>query len=117
LGQEYVEVICRSKISLGFVSSSNRDQYTMRTFEIPACNGFLLAQRTDRHMELFIEGKEAEFFESTEECADKINFYLEHESARKRIADGGYNRCLKSDYSLNRSLSLALLTVHKMKKF
>lgn len=107
-GRDYARVISRSRISLGYVSSSNGDEYTMRTFEIPACGGFFLAERTPTHQELFTEGKEAEFFGSTEECAEKIRFYLERESLRLKIAEQGYRRCLDSDYSLNRRLSEAI---------
>jgi spore maturation protein CgeB len=80
----------------------------MRTFEVPACKGFFLAERTATHQELFDEGKEAEFFGSIEECADKIRFYLNNESTRDRIAEQGYQRCLKSGYSLHRSVSRAI---------
>lgn len=109
--RDYVNVIAGSRISLGFVSSSNRDEYTMRTFEIPASKGFLLAERTPKHLELFEEGKEAEFFGSAQECAEKIRFYLAHESLRLKITEAGYKRCRDSDYSLHRSLRRALIQV------
>jgi hypothetical protein len=108
LAEDYVRVICGSQICLGFVSSSNRDEYSMRTFEIPACRGFFLAERTVTHQELFEEGKEAEFFDSPDECADKIRFYLKDETARHRIAEGGYRRCHASDYSLCARMDEAL---------
>jgi hypothetical protein len=108
LGEDYARVICGSKICLGFVSSSNRDEYTMRTFEIPACRGFLLAERTIAHQQLFTEGQEAEYFGSTEECADKIRFYLAHESARAQIAQQGFQRSHESDYSLRSSMARAV---------
>ena len=114
LGKAYADVLRRSRVSLGFVSSSNHDEYTMRTFEIPACQGFLLAERTTTHQELFIEGKEAEFFSSVEECADKIRFYLKEEALRRRIAAQGYLRCLDSDYSLRRRLRDALQQIEKL---
>lgn len=104
LGAEYVGVLQNSVISLAFISSSNRDEYSMRTFEIPACAGFMLAERTPTHCELFEEGKEAEFFESVDECADKIRFYLSNESVRRRIAQAGYERCTRDDYSLRRRM-------------
>ena len=116
LGEEYVHVICGSLISLGFVSSSNRDEYTMRTFEIPACKGFFLAERTPTHQELFVEGKEAEFFSSTEECADKIKFYLKSDGARDSIAEAGYQRCVKSDYSLQRSVANAVAQIKSLQE-
>lgn len=116
LGKDYVQVICGSRISLGFVSSSNQDEYTMRTFEIPACKGFFLAERTPAHQELFVEGKEAEFFSSTEECADKIRFYLKKEDARDAIAEAGYRRCLESDYSLHRSIADAVAQIQSLQE-
>ena len=114
LGEDYVRVICGSKISLGFVSSSNRDEYTMRTFEIPACKGFFLAERTPAHQQLFVEGQEAEFFGSVEECADKIRFYLRADSERDRIAERGYRRCLQSDYSLRSSMAKAVAQIRSL---
>jgi spore maturation protein CgeB len=80
----------------------------MRTFEVPACKGFFLAERTPTHQELFEEGKEAEFFGSVEECAEKIRFYLKKETVRNRVAERGYQRCLNSGYSLHRSMSSAI---------
>jgi len=95
---DYTRVIWDSKISLAFVSSGNRDEYNGRTFEIPGAGGFFLAERTPKHQALYEEGKEAEFFSSADECADKIKFYLTHEEARRRIAAAGYERCIRSDY-------------------
>jgi hypothetical protein len=108
LGEDYVRVIHESRICLAFVSSSNRDEYSMRTFEIPACMGFMLAERTPAHQALFEEGAEAEFFDSVDECADKARFYLRDEGARHRIARAGQRRCLDSDYSLRRRLRDAM---------
>ncbi|MBI4726231.1 glycosyltransferase [candidate division TA06 bacterium] len=107
-GEGYAKTIAGSKISLGFVSFSNRDEFSMRSFEIPACRGFFLGQRTGVHRELYREGVEAEFFDGAEECADKIRFYLSHDSAREKVASAGYKRCIESDYSLEGSLRQAL---------
>ena len=108
VNEGYVQILCGAKICLGFVSSSNKDEYTMRTFEIPACKGFFLAERTPTHQVLFEEGKEAEFFDSADECAEKIKFYLANDTAREEIAEAGYRRCIESDYSLQRRVSDAV---------
>jgi spore maturation protein CgeB len=106
--QAYGEVLRASKIALGFVSSTNRDQYSMRSFEIPACGAMLLAERTDAHEDLFAEGREAEFFESAEECADKCRYYLEHDGARKRIAAAGCAKVSRIEHSLATRMADAL---------
>lgn len=83
-------------ISLGLLCHENRDLHTSRTFEIPACGGFMLAERSEEHRLYFAEDKEAVYFQSFEEMLDKIRFYIGHDEARQRIARAGYERCLRS---------------------
>jgi len=107
-GDDYARALTGSKISIGFLRKACPDQHTTRTFEIPACGSMLLADRTQEHQEFFEEGKEAEFFDSCEELLEKTKFYCSNESARKRIAKGGYKRCIEGGYTYVRRLSTAL---------
>jgi hypothetical protein len=95
-GADYRRALCASKIGACFFSKWNRDQYTNRSWEIPACGVFLLSERTPAMQEFYCEGKEAEFFEGPEEFIDKVQFYLRDETARKRIAAAGYARVIAS---------------------
>ncbi len=95
-GTDYRKALCASKIGTCFFSKWNRDQYTNRSWEIPACSVLLLSERTPAMQEMYVEGVEAEFFESSAEFNDKVQFYLRNDSARKRIAAAGYARVVAS---------------------
>lgn len=110
-GDEYAKGICATRINLGFLRKINRDLQTSRTFEIPACGGFMLAERTEEHLRLFEEDKEAAYFSSNEELLGKVRYYLKHEEERKVIAFAGRQRCLNSGYSHHERLEYMLSIV------
>lgn len=96
--EDYVRALCCAKIGLGLLSKYVPETATARTFQIPASGTFLLAERTEEHMQYFEEGKEAEFFGNEKELRDKIKYYLAHPDERERIAAAGMKRCHNSGY-------------------
>ena len=104
-GVDYLRALANTKIALGLLGKHIPETTTTRSFEIPAMGIFLLAERTDDHLALFEEGKEAECFGDDEELKDKIRFYLANDEARKRIAAAGRERCLRSAYSSTEQLA------------
>lgn len=114
-GDEYAKAICAFDINLAFLRKINRDLQTQRSVEIPACGGFMLAERTTEHLELFKEGKEAAFFDSREELLEKVRYYLNHEDERRRIAQAGRDKCLKSGYSYHERIKEMLRIVYELK--
>jgi hypothetical protein len=107
-GAAYREAVWRSKINLSFLTHSNHDEFAHKSFEIAACGGFLLAERSEGHAERFEEDKEAVFFAGFEECAAKIRRYLPDEAARARIAAAGRERAVRSGYSNDVQMALVV---------
>jgi spore maturation protein CgeB len=96
-GQSYATAICSAKVNLAIMSSHSigfEDQTTTRTYEIPACGGFMLHERSPELLTLFTKDEEVACFESPEELAAKVKCYLSDAPARRAIAMAGYWRCV-----------------------
>ena len=111
---EYREAIWRSKINLSFLTHSNQDEFTQKSFEIAGCGGFLLAERSEGHSLRFVEGEEAVFFSGYEELVRQIRRYLPDEAARRRIAAAGSARAERDGYHNDRQVELILERATKL---
>jgi spore maturation protein CgeB len=59
----------------------------MRSFEVPAMGGCMLAEDTDDHREIFgEEGNAVCYFKNTTELLVKLRWLVEHERDRHRLA-------------------------------
>jgi spore maturation protein CgeB len=105
---DYREAIWRSRVNLSFVTHLNEDDIGHKSVEIAACQGFLLALRCEGHQAIFEEDREAVFFSSVEECADKCRFYLAHPELREAIAHRGRARAVRSGYDNDTQLARIL---------
>lgn len=97
--EDYNKALSAFDISLCFLRKKNYDLQTTRTMEIPACGSLLMAERTEEHLQLFEENKEAVYFSDNEELYRKCKYYLDHENERAQIAAEGHRRCASSGYS------------------
>ena len=91
-GDAYAKALGGAKICLCFLSKLNRDTYTRRCFEIPACGKVMLAERTDELMQFFKEDEEACFFSSPDELVRKAQWLINNPDIRERIAQAGLRR-------------------------
>ena len=99
VGREKLLAFGCTKIGLAFLRKVNRDTYTDRSFEIPACGAFMLAERSAEHALLYQEDKEIACFASPDELADKVRYYLTHEDERQQIAEAGYQRVIAGKHT------------------
>jgi spore maturation protein CgeB len=80
-----------AKISLCLVRRANRDGHTMRSFEVPAMGGCMLAEDTEEHREIFgAEGHAMVYFNSIPQMVEKARWLLAHEEERKRLASAAH---------------------------
>lgn len=89
LGRDFRHAVAGAKIAVNFVRRSNRDDHSMRTFEIPACGGFMLAERTPEHEALLVEGRDAAFFGGVDDFVAKVTYFMDRTEDRARIAELG----------------------------
>jgi hypothetical protein len=95
----YAAAIQSAKVCLGLLSKENRDLHTTRSLEIPSLGGVLCAQRTEEHLALYEEDREAVFWNSAEECAAKCHALLSDEGWRRSVAENGRQRYLKNGWT------------------
>lgn len=94
LGRDFRIALASTKIALNFIRHANRDDHSERTFQIPACGAFMLAERTDEQIRLLAEGREAAYFQTPQELVEKVRRYLKHDSDRDMVAMAGHRRII-----------------------
>ena len=113
LGIKSPELICAltaaAKVNLCLVRRANRDGHVMRSFEIAAAGGCMLAQDTDEHREIF--GREDEavvYFRDAKEAAQRARELLCDSSERWRLAVNLHRRIVGSAHTYAHRLSTML---------
>lgn len=109
-GREYRLALQCSRVTLGLLSVGNRDLHTQRSAEVPYMGAVAFcAERTVEHQEMYLEGEEAEFWSTAEECAEKSFALLKDEPRRRQIASAAKAKveaaCLSNDLVMQRILN------------
>jgi spore maturation protein CgeB len=74
-------------VNLCLVRRANRDGHVMRSFEIAAAGGCMLAQDSGEHREIFgPEGEAVIYFRDAKEAAQRARALLRDSFERKRLA-------------------------------
>ncbi len=86
----YARACASSSIILGLNQSHDSALYfSNRIFLTLACGGFHLTHYVPRMEEVFDRGVHLDWFESRDECVERIEWYLGHPRECKRIAEQG----------------------------
>ncbi len=81
-----------TKIVVNTLTHKDVNSANARTFEAAGCGAFQLADWRPALEELFEPDKEIVLFQSRGDLKDKVDYYLSHPAARRRIADAGCRR-------------------------
>lgn len=65
-----------------------------RTFEVPACGGFLMTQPAEDLADYLEPGVDCATFGNFDELVERVRYYLNNEPERRAIAEHGYQRTL-----------------------
>lgn len=98
--KNYNKILASAKIALLFYSKRNRDEYTTRSFEIPAAGTMMMSIYTDTMAELFSPDSQAIYFKNPQELVEKCKKYLANDTLREKIAKAGYDRLIKDGHEI-----------------
>jgi hypothetical protein len=83
---ELPKAIAAASIALCLVRRVNRDGHSMRTYEVAAAGGCMLAEDTAEHRAILgPEGEAAVYFRSMDEMVRKARWLLDHADVRARL--------------------------------
>ena len=88
-GDELTQIYCASAVNLDTPRLYQRLTVTMRIFDILACGGFLLAERSNAMEAVFTEGVHLAYYDSHETLPDVIARWVSDPVGRQNIAAVG----------------------------
>ncbi|MCK4788756.1 MAG: glycosyltransferase [Desulfobacteraceae bacterium] len=95
-GLDMYRICARSKIVLNrHADASENYANNCRLYEATGMGALLVTEMKDNLGELFEPDKEVVTYSSADEAVEKIQYYLNHESARTTIAKAGQERTLR----------------------
>ena len=86
-GLRYTQLLNRSKIVF---NRSIRSEMNMRAYEATACGALLFMERENLEIQDFLKDGESCVLYGDDDLEEKLDYYLQHPEARRKIAAAGY---------------------------
>ncbi|KAI4450796.1 hypothetical protein C823_005333 [Eubacterium plexicaudatum ASF492] len=101
------KVFYGSKINLNFTIPNIKSGIPLRVWDVLGAGGFLITNYQPE-LELYFEpDKDLVIFESKQDLAQKVSYYLDHEEQRRKIAENGYKK-VKLNHSYKQRIAQML---------
>jgi spore maturation protein CgeB len=101
-----------AKVNLCLVRRANRDGHVMRSFEIAAVGGCMLAEDTEEHRAIFgADGEAVRYFRTPKEAAIRARLLIADSSERKRLACSVRTRIVGGAHTYRDRLAIMLQVV------
>jgi hypothetical protein len=108
IGEAYRVATRQARFAVNLVRRANRDTHVMRTFEVPACGGCMLAERTADHEQFFEDGREAILFTTPDELVERARTLHADRDRRHAIAAAGRARVIRDGHTYADRLKILL---------
>ncbi|MGN0350671.1 MAG: glycosyltransferase [Roseburia sp.] len=106
--EQMPQIFKSSKINLNISLKIIQSGIPLRVFDVLGCGGFLLTNFQAEMPEYFTMGEDFVVYENMEDLFAKADFYLRHDTERKRIAEHGFET-VKQNYTFEKQLQKILM--------
>lgn len=109
--EEMPLIFHHSSINLNMTIPNIVDGTPLRVWDILACGGFCMTTYRPDLLRHFKQGEELVIFEGKDDLLQKTEYYLSHETERRRIAQQGYEKVKKQhSYTMRLQEMFRILT-------
>lgn len=97
-GEDFSKVCNSSKVVVDILREQMVPSHSMKCFEIPACGAFFTCNPGHELDQFYDIGEEIVTFETPEDLGGQVEYYLNHDNERARIAERGQERVQEHTY-------------------
>lgn len=108
--KEMPYVFLNSKINLNITLRSIQTGIPLRAFDIMGCGGFLMTNIQEEMFQYFEPDKDFVYYTDYADLKRKVQYYLQHDDEREKIAQSGCRR-VRTEHTMTQRVAAMLGTV------
>ncbi len=104
LGQEFWKTARKYRVNINIFRPHNIGSHNMRTFEIPACGGIMLAPYSKEHIAFFEDGQEIFTYKDDKTLIEQCRYIMNLTSDEaNNIRSNARNKSIEADYTYKKN--------------